>query len=715
MEKLLAKIEKYILYITVFLIPVTVLSISSNPFVVPKLVVLVYGVILALLVRCVRIIISGKLDLKITKFDFPILFIAISYLLSAILRTPNKMEAFLLPGTATVVVGAALLYLLVSQLSKEEKAKLSLVLFGSSVLYAFITLVAFTGVLSNADFLAATFRTRGFTPEGGYLPSLIFLVSILPFGISHFIAEKQNSKKVLLGVATLFVGLGAVISLYNILPGQDYAPKFPSASISWSIAVDTLKNSPIFGVGPGNYLTAFNRFRPIAYNGTELWAVKFATAGNFIFTLLTEAGLLATAGFAFLLYVLYKTAKKDLKEQKLVKWGMAAMSDIISLVVIVLALIFFPATTLILVLFFLYLAIYTKGKGVSLDLTAKGTQESSVAVNEVATRFPALLITLPVIVGAVYLSFFSLRIVRAENKYVKSLNALAQNDAQGTYDIMREAINLNPLVDRYHATFARINLALANSIAANAQQKAQEAGGGTTVSDQDRATITTLIQQSIAEAKSTVALNPLRAGNWEILGQTYRSIIPLAQGADAFAAQSYRQAIALDPLNPNLRIALGGLYYAAGDYDTAVDIFQLAVSAKADHANARYNLAFALKEAGKLDRAIQEMTAVLSLITNKEGQDFKVAQQALSDMQAERETTVEAGQQLNPPQEAEEPIIEPPIELPEGSEPPEAPISPTPTVTPTPKEGAAGEEGVEATEITGTPALTPTPTPTIVP
>jgi cytochrome c-type biogenesis protein CcmH/NrfG len=227
------------------------------------------------------------------------------------------------------------------------------------------------------------------------------------------------------------------------------------------------------------------------------------------------------------------------------------------------------------------------------------------------------------------------------------------------------------------------------------------------LAEQNRATITTLIQQSIAEAKSTVALNPLRAGNWEILGQTYRSIAPLAQGADAFAAQSYRQAIALDPLNPNLRIALGGLYYAAENYETAIDIFELAVSAKADHANARFNLAFALNEAGELDRAIAEMTAVLSLITNKEGQDFKVAQQTLSDMQAKKAASTEGGQELNPPAGAEEPVLEPPIELPEGSEPPEAPLSPTPTVTPTPADEGEGE-GEEA-------ELSPTPTPTIIP
>ena len=672
MEKLLAKIEKYIIYATVFLLPITVLSISSNPYVVPKLIVLVYGVIIALIIRCIRVAVSGKLDLQISKFDFPILFVIAAYLLSAVLRTPNKMEAFLLPGTATAVVGGGFLYFLINQLSKEEKKSLSLVLFGSSVLFAITTLVAFTGVLNNINQIPALFRSEGFTPEGGYLPAFIFLVSILPFGISHFLVEKESTKKVFLGAAMIFVVLGTLVSLYNIIPGQNYAPRFPSNSISWSIAIDSLKESPILGVGPGNYLTAFNRYRPIEFNATDLWAIKFATARNFIFTLVTEAGLLAAAGIAFLFAVIYKNAKRDFKEQKLVNWGFPAMSDLISLGIIALSFFVFPATALLIVLFFLYLSFYSKGRHTSLDLTAKGSQDPNASVSEVATRFPALLITIPVVVAVLYLSFYSSKIVRAEYKFIRSLSALAQNDAQATYDTMREAISLNPYVDRYHATFARVNLAIANAIAINAQQ------AGTEVNDQDRSTITILIQQAIAETKSTVALNPLRAGNWEILGQTYRSIMPLAQGADAFSVQSYSQAIALDPLNPNLRIALGGIYYAVGDYDRAVTIFELAVAIKPDHANARYNLAFALNEKGNIDAAISEMTTVLSLITDKESDDFRIAQQAMSDMQAKKAASVDAGQELAPPQQAEESLLEPPLDLPEGSEPPEAPVSPTP-------------------------------------
>jgi tetratricopeptide (TPR) repeat protein len=310
-------------------------------------------------------------------------------------------------------------------------------------------------------------------------------------------------------------------------------------------------------------------------------------------------------------------------------------------------------------------------------------------------------LTIPVVVGAVFLFYKGSQILLAEYKFNKSLTLLTQNDATGTYDTMREAINTNPRVDRYHATFARINLALANSIAQKAVP--QEGVEAQEITDADRQSITTLIQQAINEGKATVSLNPLRAGNWETLAQVYRAVMPLAQGADAFTIQSYRQAVALDPLNPNLRIALGGIYYAIGNYDQAAQVFELAASAKPDLANAHYNLSLALKESGNLDRAIAEMSLVLSLITDKTSQDYNVAKQALETMQSEKQAQapVEAGtgEELTPPQTAEEPVLVPPLDLPEGSEPPEAPISPTPT------------GGEASPTVTVTPQVTPTVTP----
>jgi tetratricopeptide (TPR) repeat protein len=286
------------------------------------------------------------------------------------------------------------------------------------------------------------------------------------------------------------------------------------------------------------------------------------------------------------------------------------------------------------------------------------------------------LVALPIIVLSIFLSYRAGRILLGEYYFTASLNSLFNNEAQATYTQMVKAIQINPRVDRYRATFSRVNLILADSIARKGN-----------LTDNDRSTITQLVQAAIQEGKATVALNPLRAANWEVLGRTYQSIIPLTTGADGFAAQSFQQAIALDPINPNYRIVLGGIYYTAKNYESASRIFELAVSSKPDLANGHYNLGFAYREAGKLDAAIQQMTLVLSLVDPK-SKDYEAAKTVLDDLQAKKKAATPAGtESLTPPVAQGQPSVKPPIQLPAGSEPPTAPITPTPVesvVSPTP-------------------------------
>jgi len=687
MSKILEKIELYLLYAVVFLFPISFLPAFANAFEPVKLAILVYGLGAVLLVKALRLITTGKLELSSSSFDLPVLLIALAFLASAILRTPNKMDAFFLPGTATAVLGGTLLYYLVNQLSQKEKEMGRMLLFGSATIFSLIVLFATTGLLSKIPQLPLYMQQVAFNPSGGLLPAAIFLAVALPLGIGLFISEKVSGKKALLGAGLAVVSLGLVLAIYHMTPGKPFSPRFPSASVSWAVAIDSLKVSPVFGVGPGNYLTAFSRFRPIEYNATDLWAVKFATAHDFFMTTFTETGLLGAAGLILLLIAFVRLAKAKMREVKLANILLGENAALLSLLLLLLLLALFPVTALLIAVLFMLLAFAAQTKKSSINLSGSSSELAGLqATQKLTSRLPAFLVTLPILLALAYVFIRGGSVLAADARYKKALDAIAANDTSA-YDLLREAINLNPYVDRYHINYAQVNLALANSIAQTPADK---------ITDQDRTNISQLIQQAIREGKSSVALNPLRAANWEVLGRIYQALIPFAEGADAFATQSMAQAVALDPINPNLRVALGGVYYGQQDYETAIRVFELATVAKSDFPNAHYNLAFALREKGDIERAISEMTLVLSMV-DRNTADYETARAALEDLENRRATaTPPAGGELTPPQTAE-PVLEPPLELPEESEPPAAPITPTPTPE-------VGEEEQ------GTFSLTPTPT-----
>lgn len=684
MEHALKTIERYILYATIFLLPVAFANISPNPYIVVKLVILVTGVSLALLVWCVRVFVSGKLEFHKGLFDIPVLLIMVAYISSTLFRTPNRMEALLLPGTATAIVASGVLYFLINQY--QEKRGFVMALLSSGALFAFVTLLSAFGALEAIPQLPQFVKSAGFTPEGGFLPATVFLTILLVVGIGTTLLDKTMHTKLFAGIASSVIAFGLIASVTQIIPGSKFAPRFPGLSTSWSVAVDAIKNSPLLGVGPGNYLTAFSRFRPIDYNQSDLWAVKFATATNFYVTALTETGLLGIAGIILIAFVLYRQLKKNnIIEDGKLSIASTRVLYIASLIVLLLILAFVPATLLITFLMFVLLAFASSSKTTTLNLSTQDDAEGSGH----GTRMPALLLTIPVILVVGYVLYKGAGYVRAEYTFTKALTHLSQNDAKKTFENLESAIALNPRVDRYHMTTAQVSLLLANAVA---QKK--------DLTDDDKKAISALVQTAIEQGKAGVALNPSRSTNWEVLSQIYKSIMPLAKGADQFAIQTASQAIALDMFNPNLRISLGGIYYAAGDYDNAIKIFESAVAAKSDFPNAYFNLAFAYAGKGDLGKAETAMSRVLALV-DKNSKDYEIAKKALEDIQAKKnDPNAPKGEELNAPEKQED-VLDPKLDLPEEAAPPESNVSVTPTGTPP----------VQSVTPELTPTVSPSPTP----
>jgi tetratricopeptide (TPR) repeat protein len=653
--KVLDIIEKYLLYILVLLLPIFVLPIFPNSFDTPKIVLLAFGIGLALLVKAIKTIAKGQLEFTSGSFDIPVLLLMISYGVAAFLKTPNKMDAFFAPGNATLILGASLLYFLINSALAKDKKMLARFVFISGVVGSFIGLLAFSGLFSKIGALPSYIKDTAFSPFGGALPAAMYLGITLLLGIGIVLSEKDMMKKLFYGIAAGVVLLGLALNINNLLPNKATTPQLPTFNTSWVVAVEVLKASPLVGIGSGNYLTAFNSFRPLAYNNTNSWGVRFTTASDFLLSTMTEAGLLGFASLVVLLVVAGKMVQKEIMAARGKAIDFEELSYVITLGVLIIVMLALPQNIPFIVLAFVLLALNASHHTNTVNLTTFSQSTSGFTANRILS---ALAMT-PIFVGIAALAYFGGRAVIAEVTFNNGLVALTKNDGKTTYDLVRSAITLNPYVDRYHATYAQINLALARTIATK-----------TTVTEEDKTTIAQLVQQAIREGKATVTLNPQRAGNWELLAKTYQSIMPFAQGADAFALQTYNQAIVLDPINPNLRIAQGGIFYALGRFDEAIRVFELAVISKPNLANAHYNLAMAYKEKGNIESAITAMTNVVALV-NKDSNDYQVAKTELENLEKRKaSSTTPAAETLTPPVKAEAPIVKPPVELPADATPP---------------------------------------------
>lgn len=637
MLKILEIKKKFILYALIVLYPVFVFSFAATTYVLPKEILLTVLTGLVVIVWIAESVLKNSLSFKVGKFDLPILLIAASYIISGIFATPNKMEAFFYPGVVTTVAASAILYFVINQLDAKSKEGITFAIIISGILLSVVGLFAQIGILGKISLLPSFVKDATFNPIGGNLPAIIYLGVVLAVTAEFIYKQKDLVYRLFAGVAAAVVILGLAVLIKNILPGSPQSLKLPDFNTSWQVGLEAVKVSPFLGVGPANYLTAFNRFRPVTYNSSELWQMRFTTATDFYLTALTELGFAGMIAFAVLIFVVYKTVAKKF--------------DLKFLPVILLLVLFavFPIAPVLVTTLFVLLAVVSESENKNTNILAESSAKSAV-----------ILVCLPILVALGVFYYLGTKWVLAENTYTKSLYALSQNDANGTYNLMTQAINQNTQVDRYHASLAQVDMALAGSLATKKN-----------ITDADKTTITQLVQQAINEGKATVTLNPGRAGNWEVLGQIYRNIMAFATGADQFAVQTYTQGIALDPTNPNLRVSLGGVYYALGQYDNAIDTFKLAVLAKPDLANTHYNLSVAYAAKKDYDNAITEMNTVIGLVP-KDSQDYKLAQSALSDLQKQKPAPSTTSQNLQTPQKTGTTNITPPIALPKDATPPAA-------------------------------------------
>lgn len=643
MDKIFQKTSQILIGALIFLIPLFFWPFTADFFGFPKVNLFVGGTLLVFLVWLTGQLAARKLELKTNPYLYPFFLILLANIASLLINWTG-IEKFAAIWTILPFLIFPLFSLLVVSVFGQKTSLIKYLLLGAGVIISGLGIYLF--LLPAAKF-PLNFKIAGFpiaipnssfSPTGGTLISLAFLASLIPFLVQDFSARQPSGKMFFLKVAfqalaglVIITGLGVFVFQMTKVNKPIILPYFTG----WAIAVETLKNpvNALFGVGPGHFLTAFTRFKPVNYNFSDFWAARFFNSSNEAFQILTTLGLVGLAAYIYLILKFLKTSKKA--------------PEFYATGIIFLAMLVLPGNFVLYFLLLLFLSLLSK------DQPAKVYSLTSQAATAIGSS--CLVLT-------VVLFFLGARNLRAEINFRRSLVAAAENRGTDTYNLLIKALSLNPYKADFHQTYSQTNLALANSLAGN-----PSASSGLT--DQDRQMITQLVQQAIREARNAVILAPLDITAWENLSFTYRQLINFAQGADQWAIASYNQALRLDPNNPQLYLNLGGLYFSFNRFDEAIGLFQTSVALKPDFANGWYNLASAFKEKKEYQRAFDALNQTVRLVAldspdyQKVQSEIEEVKEKLPKPEAEKPAEGEETLSLPEPLPSPKPQITP-IELP---------------------------------------------------
>ena len=708
-EQITSYLDKAITFLLLFVAGVTPLIFFNQTtefFEIPKLIFLIVSTVLLLGLWIFSWILKGKIQIARTPLDIPLLLLLVAIIASTYFSSTRPTSIYgnfpRVHGSAVSWVVYILLYFVtVSHLRSLKNIRYLLyVLYGSASLVAFVTLLSFCKVFLPLDFAKAV----NFTPTGSTFSTISFLMLLLPLPFLSLINTTKKYMPVPLAIAlTIFFGgiivltgsyaaiivmaivfaacviaskpnqikknlslfMLPVIALvvffilaYLPLPGvlgglNRWENNFPKEiqlpiAISWKISASAFRDAPFFGTGRSTYLFNFTTYKPVDFNTLSFWNFSFDTAYDEFLTILGTLGVFGFGAFLIVCLVILTASRKNLliksydgleAEDSPILVPALAISGLVALLLFII-----HGTTLVsLVMTIFVLAAFmmaqrsVREKVMELSMGVRATTSG----NNQFDLFPVIVFIL-FLVCAVPVLYQTYTAAAADYYHRQALSQSVSNGTL-TYKYLQKAESLNPQIDLYRVDMAQTNFALANALAIQKVPTKDNPQG--TLTNQDKQTIQTLLAQAINEGRVSVALSPRSERNWEVLASVYRNITGVAQNALTFSLSSYGQAIQLDPVNPALRVSVGGLYYSAKNYSMAVRFFSDAANLKPDYAVTYYNLAIALRDSNDLTNAVLVAQQLVNLLgTNTKSADYKAAT-ALFDSLKQQFANAQAAQQ----------------------------------------------------------------------
>jgi len=430
-----------------------------------------------------------------------------------------------------------------------------------------------------------------------FTPSWIVIIGSLGFFVLITLWKrifKAEVNKLLLPIFLII--LGGVFFFFNTSGLQTSLFKYQlpreqvlNPGLSWEVglkgAVENIK-SGFLGSGIGTWHYDFSKLKPMSFNQSLLWQIRFDRAGSYIPEILGTTGFLGILSYLALIGLTLMISYFFLQQNR------SGIPLLMAFLALIISQFVYYQNTILAFVFWLIL-------GLSVVIWQKPVREKTITFKdfpELSLVFSALLIVLGL--GFLGTYFFAAKFYLADIHYK---NAGGENLTQN----LEKAVSLNPYQPQYKIVLARNYLSKVTA----ETQKPQDQRDQTALSANVYLAITYGKGGQVGgtNIKGATELAPNRVAAWETLGMIYRDIQGVATGALEWGIKSFEKAISLEPANPVLHTELGKLYLVSEDAEKAKTEFTKAIELKSDYTDASIQMALMYERENNTEEAIRQM------------------------------------------------------------------------------------------------------------
>jgi len=659
---------KKIIYVLIFLIPIWFLPITVNAVELNKQLLMVLLIVIALILWFVKILNRGEIKWRSGIFNITLGIFALIYILATIfsIRSYGSLVGWPdhLNSSLINILCFIALYLLVVNNFRGLKETFNL-LFTFIISSAIVSVVGLLQVWGRFILPFEITKTISFNTIGSVNTLGIFVaVTTILIVAMLFMVKRKGIKSFLLllgllniiilvsinfWVLWLVLGVGmAIILLFGLMqmvrlgekvswvalpivllaisliflffkPTLSFKPNLPievglSYKSGLSIVTNTLKESPILGTGPETFVFNYVKYKPEGINQTAFWNVRFLNAPAEIYSLTSDLGVLGLLGFLAIIIIFGVKAILNLIKEKedsnILKRFLSIGFFAAWFSIVVCWFVYFQNFTLMF-FFWMLLSLFLvvdesilKEKMYDLKKSPKILLASSISFMVVIVMVIGLLY----VIGTKYV---------AEATYKRGISLIQTegNIDKGLNKIIKATV-INPYEDNVYKTLSQLFVVKLQQDVANDKLTQEEK--------------TNAIQLDVANVisaiKQTTILSPKDASNWLLMGQIYRGLMDITDGAFEWAQSSYNEALKFEPSNPFTYLELGRLYANKADMIVeqakkdqevkktwdgyiveAMNNFDKAIELKINYSDAYYEQAKIYERKGETTEAIKKL------------------------------------------------------------------------------------------------------------